>query len=81
MMSLSQTTGHAVRALTCLAGRVNPPVSIKDLAAWSGVPQPYLAKIVKKLNNAGIIESKRGAGGGVWLARPAKLISLSLIHI
>ncbi len=81
MMSLSQTTGHAVRALTCLAGHASPPVSVKDLAECSGVPRPYLAKIVKKLNNTGIIESKRGAGGGVWLARPAKLISLLDISV
>lgn len=76
MMSLSHTTGHAVRALTCLASCSNPPASIKDLAECSGVPQAYLAKIVKKLNNAGIIKSKRGNQGGIWLARPAKLISL-----
>ena len=76
MMSLSNTTGHAIRALACLAGCANPPANIKDLAESSGVPPAYLAKIVKKLNDFGIIESKRGSKGGVWLARPAKLISL-----
>ena len=81
MMSLSQTTGHAVRALTCLADCRNPPASIKDLAECSGVPPAYLAKIVKKLNDTGIVESKRGSGGGVWLARPAKLISLLEISV
>ncbi len=76
MMSLSNTTGHAIRALACLAACTNPPASIKDLAACADVPQAYLAKIVKKLNDSGIIESKRGSKGGIWLARPAKLISL-----
>ena len=76
MMSLSHTTGHAIQALACLAGCANPPASIKEVAACADVPQPYLAKIVKKLNDHGIIESKRGSKGGIWLARPAKLITL-----
>ena len=76
MIGLSNTTGHAVRALACLAGCENPPASIKDIADCANVPQPYLAKIVKKLNDSGIIDSKRGKQGGIWLARPAKLISL-----
>lgn len=76
MMSLSNTTGHAIRALTYLAECANPPMSIKTVAECSDVPQAYLAKIVKKLNDYGIIDSKRGSSGGIWLARPAKLISL-----
>lgn len=76
MMSLSNTTGHAIRALGCLAGCANPPMNIKDVAAGSKVPQPYLAKIVRRLNEAGVVESKRGKNGGIWLARPPKLISL-----
>ncbi len=76
MMSLSNTTGHAIRALACLAGCANPPANIRDLADCANVPQAYLAKIVKKLNDTGIIESRRGSHGGVWLARPARLISL-----
>ncbi len=76
MMSLSNTTGHAIRALACLAGCASPPASIKEVAECSEVPAAYLAKIVKKLNDAGIVESKRGKNGGIWLARPPKLISL-----
>ena len=81
MMSLSNTTGHAIRALACLAGCTNPPASIKDIAVCADVPQAYLAKIVKKLNDQGIIESKRGSRGGIWLARPAKLISLLEVSV
>ena len=76
MMSLSNTTGHAIRALSCLASCENPPASIKDVAESSGVPPAYLAKIVKKLNDSGIVSSKRGNKGGIWLARPARLVSL-----
>ena len=75
-MSLSNTTGHAIRALACLAGCENPPANITYLAECSDVPRAYLAKIVKKLNDSGIVNSKRGSKGGIWLSRPAKLISL-----
>jgi Rrf2 family iron-sulfur cluster assembly transcriptional regulator len=81
MMSLSNTTGHAIQALACLAGYSNPPVNIKEVAKQADVPEAYLAKIVKKLNDSGIINSKRGKNGGIWLARPAKLISLLDISI
>ena len=81
MMSLSNTTGYAIRALACLASCVDPPTNIKAVADCSGVPQAYLAKIIKQLNNAGIVESKRGFGGGIWLARPARLISLLDISV
>jgi Rrf2 family protein len=76
MLALSQTTGHAIRALACLASHENPPVFSQDIAESADVPQAYLAKILKKLNDAGIIESKRGYKGGVWLARPPRHITL-----
>lgn len=76
MMSLSQTTGHAVRALACLSSNPASPSFIQDIAERANVPHAYLAKIVKKLNDAGIVDSKRGYRGGIWLARSPKEISL-----
>ena len=81
MIALSSTTGQAIRALSCLATCANPPANIKEIAECSDVPQPYLAKILKKLNDAGIVDSRRGKNGGIWLARPAKLISLFDISV
>jgi Rrf2 family protein len=76
MMSLSQTSGYAIRALSCLASCDDTPAFIQDIAEVAEVPQAYLAKIVKKLNDAGVIESKRGYRGGIWLSRPPKEINL-----
>lgn len=81
MLSLSNTTGHAIRALVCLAGCENPLSSIRDVAECSGVPAAYLAKIMKKLNDAGLVSSRRGIHGGIWLARPPTLISLHDISL
>ena len=76
MFTLSQTTGYAIKALVCLARDSCDHDFIQQIAECSDVPQAYLAKILKRLNEAGLVESKRGYKGGVWLARPATEISL-----
>ena len=76
MLALSQTTGYAIQALTCLADTCPDPAQIQTISSCSGVPAPYLAKVVRRLNDAGIVSSKRGYKGGIWLARPPEEISL-----
>ena len=76
MLSLSTTTGYAIRALSCLGGPDGPPMLVKDLAVQSDVSNFYLAKIISRLSEAGLVKSKRGYTGGVQLARPAEEISL-----
>ena len=41
-----------------------------------GIPEIYLFRIMRKLVEVNILKSKRGAGGGYLLARPAKKISM-----
>lgn len=76
MLSLSQTTGYAIRALSCLEGTSQDLVLVRDIAEQAGVPKPYLSKILHSLGQAGLIVSKRGYRGGVALARPASEITL-----
>lgn len=76
MLSLSQSVGYAVRALACMEGGLCETKFTRDIAACSGVPSAYLAKIFKRLVDAGILESKRGWSGGTQLARAPKEISL-----
>ncbi len=76
MLSLSNTTGYAIRALSCLKGPGEPPVLVKDLARMSDVSNFYLAKIVSRLGESGLLKSKRGYKGGVQLARAPEEISL-----
>ncbi len=75
MLSLSQTTGYAIKALAFL-GTKDEPVLIRDISAGARVPAPYLAKIIRRLHAAGIVHAKRGHHGGVTLARPPEWISL-----
>ncbi|MEX2214179.1 MAG: Rrf2 family transcriptional regulator [Phycisphaeraceae bacterium] len=77
MLSLSQTTGYAIRALTCLRfGESAALVMAKDIAEATGIPLPYLSKLMHALGQAGLITTKRGYRGGFALARPAEAISL-----
>lgn len=43
------------------------------------VPPAFLEQILRRLNTGGFIASRRGAGGGFRLARPAKQISIAAV--
>lgn len=50
---------------------------VKDLAEVSGVPAPFLAKILGRLVDRGLLRSRRGRTGGFVLGRPAVEITLA----
>jgi FeS assembly SUF system regulator len=78
-MRLSSLADYAVVILTAAArhcgarGRLNATL----LAEETGVPLPTVQKLVSKLSGAGLIETVRGAGGGLRLSRPPATISLA----
>lgn len=76
MQALSQSTGYAVQALTCLVLHPNDTLLVREIAEETGIGQAYLAKVVQRLSAAGVIESKRGYRGGIRLSRPAEQISI-----
>lgn len=49
---------------------------IEHLARTESVPANFLAQILGKLRNAGLITSRRGNQGGYILARPPEEVSL-----
>jgi Rrf2 family iron-sulfur cluster assembly transcriptional regulator len=81
LFSVSQSTGYAILALTCLEGSPNQWVLARDIAACTDVPPSYLAKILRLLSEAGLVIAKRGYRGGVRLARPAGEINLLEVTI
>ena len=78
-MRVSTRGDYASRALLSLALRDNrtTPVSVRDLAERTGLPQPYLEQILLVLKSVGLVRSKRGVGGGYVLARDAESITLA----
>ena len=73
---MTQSTGYAITALGHVATVPERSLLIKDIAEATGLPQPYLAKIIHTLARRGLVTTRRGVGGGVALARPAASISL-----
>lgn len=74
---LNQTAEYALRAATSLAGRApDELVQAAELAEELDVPANYLSKILHQLAAAGVLESRRGRGGGFRLAVPAGALSL-----
>jgi Rrf2 family protein len=79
MIPLSQSSGYAVLAMSCLEDPGGKPALVVDVAARTGFPRPYLSKMIHKLAKVGLVLAKRGNKGGVVLSLPAKEITLDLI--
>ena len=76
MLSLSQTSGYAILALSCLEETGESWTLAKDITQRVDVPGPYLSKILHALAKANLIHAKRGYRGGFRLARNAEAITL-----
>ncbi len=71
MMSL--TSEYALRAVVYIAQNESSwPVAGNAIASASGIPSKYLAKILGDLVRHGILDARRGRGGGFSLARHPK---------
>lgn len=74
----AKTSQYALRLMFCVARHEGPtPLRSADLAELSSVPPAYVSKIMKRLEDAGLVTSKKGWGGGFWLARPPSAIRLA----
>lgn len=74
---ISRTGQHHVRALAYLAILPAGTYAGAPLLAHAiGAPRNYLGKLLQSLTRHGLIESRKGAGGGFRLARPAREITL-----
>jgi len=72
---LSKRAKYALKALIALASEPpGEPVRISDIARRERIPQKFLELILLDLRNKGILQSKKGKGGGYFLARQPKAI-------
>lgn len=67
---ISTTAKYALRAVVFLAGNDEGYSSRVDIAETTMVPHDYLLKVLNELDSAGIVESRRGPGGGYRLTSP-----------
>ncbi len=77
MQNLSKKTKYGLRALLALAKpRGQERMVIADLAKQEGIPKKFLELILLELKNQGILQSKKGKGGGYLLGKRPEAISL-----
>ena len=79
MLRVTKLTDYATVVLAALASAPDRVLSAADLAERARLEPPTVAKVLKPLAHAGLVEGFRGASGGYRLARPASQISLIAI--
>ena len=74
---LSHSARYALAAMAVLGKLPNPDrISAMDLANQAGVPDAFLAKLLRQLGRSGLVEGQKGHHGGYRLARDASQIRL-----
>ena len=77
-MRASQQLKYAIYGVFDLAYHgVSRPIRVQEIGERQGIPSRYLEQIFQKLRRAGLVNSKRGPGGGYQLGRPARDITLA----
>lgn len=78
MLRLSKLTDYAVVVLTRLdEAQAGGVMTAPGLAQSTGLAEPTVAKVLKILSHAGLVEARRGATGGYRLSRPLSDIALT----
>lgn len=77
---ITAKTRYALKAL-CVLAKSPPgePILIADIAEQEGIPRKFLELILSELKQHGILQSRKGRGGGYLLARTPETISLALV--
>lgn len=80
---LSKKTRYAIKALVVL-GKIfgEAPMQISKIASDEHIPKKFLEQILLDLRNAGLLYSKKGAGGGYGLVKdPAEIFVVQVLRL
>ncbi|MCP5060562.1 MAG: Rrf2 family transcriptional regulator [bacterium] len=79
-MFLSQTPEYALRSMAWfVVADLDRPAGTQEISEATGIPRHYLAKVLRRLVLSGLLESKKGPGGGFALSRAPEAIRFSEI--
>ena len=80
MRTLSKKTQYTLRALYSLARSYGTgPTLIAKLAHDESIPQDFLENILLYLKREGVVESKKGKGGGYALSLPPDGVTIGSV--
>jgi len=75
-MRLTSFTDYGLRMLMRMASAPDRAFSTAELAEEFGLSRNHLSKIIQQLGRGGIVETRRGGGGGAVLCRDPSDIRL-----
>lgn len=74
---LSKKAKYAIKALVKLAKEYKKgPILISDISEEERIPKKFLEAILLELKNAGVLNSRKGKGGGYYLLKDPKEVQL-----
>lgn len=77
---LSKKAKYALIAVLHLARRYGEgPVQIEELTKSEGIPKKFTESILLELKNSGLLQSKKGKGGGYSLRKPPGQITMGAV--
>jgi Rrf2 family protein len=80
MRTISKRTQYGLKAMIVLGRRYRAnPVLIATLAEEESIPLKFLENILLELKGYGLLESKKGKGGGYRLSRPPSTITIGSV--
>ncbi len=80
-MQITRETDYAIRCILYVASSENGTAVVGEISKAQSVPKTFAAKIMQKLQRAGLVKSKRGVKGGYTLTRrPSDITLLDVIE-
>lgn len=75
-MQITRFTDYGLRTLMYVAARAENSASVKEVADHYGISRNHLVKVVHRLSQLGYIETTKGKGGGIRIAKDAEKLRL-----
>jgi Rrf2 family protein len=78
-VNITRKTTYALRALTHLASHGGELTLTSRIAEDEGIPQRFLEAILRELARHGLLQVKRGRGGGYSLKQRPELVTIASV--
>jgi Rrf2 family nitric oxide-sensitive transcriptional repressor len=80
-VKLNLATDYALRALMYLSWRRDKKVTAEEVSDFYGISREHVVKIMRELARIGLIQARRGRGGGNVLARNPESITVAEVVV